>query len=393
MHSQDFLFSLFIIFTGAAILSTLALFTRQSMLVAYLILGMIAGPWGLKWVSNPVLIQNIGEVGISFLLFLLGLHLQPKNLLGMFRKTSVVALVSSLVFFALGSGLSAFFGYNFQESCIIGAAFMFSSTIIGLKLLPTTILHHQHTGEVMISVLLLQDMLAIAVLLTLYAQGSASSAHSVTDLLKIVIGLPALIALAFLIERFVLIRLLRRFDQIREYIFLLSIGWCLSMAQFAHALGISSECGAFIAGVVLAEGTIALYIAENLKPLRDFFLVLFFFATGALFNFDYLPSVGWAALVTAILFLVVKPVTFSWLLRWIGEQSKVSWEVGVRLGQASEFSLLVAYIAASPKFALIRDSASYYVQAATILTFVVSSYWVVWCYPTPVALTEAMRRD
>src|SRR6202035_5399928 len=100
-------------------------------------------------------------------LFLLGLHLQPQSLWHLLRKISWIALVSSLVFAAIGFGVGYFFGYSLIESAIIGAACMFSSTIIGLKLLPTTVLHHQHTGEVMIGVLLMQDIIAILLLLVL----------------------------------------------------------------------------------------------------------------------------------------------------------------------------------------------------------------------------------
>src|SRR6185312_4569582 len=153
MHDNAVVFTIFLIFSGAAILSTVALYTRQSMLVAYMLLGVLLGPWGFKLVGDPQLVQKTGDIGIIFLLFLLGLHLQPQNLIHMFKKTTIVAALSSLIFAALGYGVGYLYGYTMQESLIIGAAMMFSSTIIGLKLLPTTIMHHQHTGEVMISVL------------------------------------------------------------------------------------------------------------------------------------------------------------------------------------------------------------------------------------------------
>ena len=98
MHQNTVIFTLFLIFTGAALLSTLALYTRQSMLVAYMLLGVLLGPWGLRWVSDAELVDKTGDIGIIFLLFLLGLHLQPQNLLQMLKKTTWVAIVSSLIF-------------------------------------------------------------------------------------------------------------------------------------------------------------------------------------------------------------------------------------------------------------------------------------------------------
>jgi Kef-type K+ transport system membrane component KefB len=392
MHT-DIVFSIFLIFSGAAVVATLVLFTRQSLLVAYILLGAVLGPWGFKLVGNAAIVRQIGDVGIIFLLFLLGLHLPPQKLIQMFRKTTIVAVTSSLVFTALGYGIGKAFGFANQESLIIGAAMMFSSTIIGLKLLPTTILHHRHTGEVMISVLLLQDLLAIIVLI--FLQGASSGGISLLKIGFISISLPLLITIAILFERYVLVKLFARFDRIQEYIFLLSIGWCLGLAELAGAFGLSHEIGAFIGGVSIAASPIALYIAESLKPLRDFFLVMFFFSIGANFNLDYLPNIIVPALLLAGLMLVIKPLVFNYLLIWVKEPKPVAMEAGVRLGQASEFSLLVAYLAsgASPGKTLMSDNASYLIQAATILTFMVSSYWVVAKYPTPVAMSDKLRRD
>lgn len=386
-------FSIFLIFTGAAIVATLVLFTRQSLLVAYILLGVALGPWGLKLVGNSAVVRQIGDVGIIFLLFLLGLHLPPQKLIQMFRKTTIVAVTSSLIFVALGFAIGKIFGFSNQESLIIGAAMMFSSTIIGLKLLPTTILHHRHTGEVMISVLLLQDLLAIIVLIFLH--GASSGGISWIKLGFIGVSLPLLIAIAVIVERYILVKLFAKFDCIQEYIFLLSIGWCLGLAELAGAFGLSHEIGAFIAGVSIAASPIALFIAESLKPLRDFFLVMFFFSIGAGFNLNYASHIVFPALLLAGLMLLIKPFVFKYLLMWVGETKQVAMEAGVRLGQASEFSLLVAYLAggASLGQTLMSEKASYLLQAATIITFMISSYWVVARYPTPVAMSDRMRRD
>ena len=388
-HTQSIIYVIFMIFTGTAIVSTLALFTRQSLLVAYILIGAILGPWGLALVNDSTAVKQAGDIGIIFLLFLLGLHLQPQNLLHSLKKMSWIALISSLIFFVIGFGVSYGFKFSLTESIIIGITMMFSSTIIGLKLLPTTILHHQHTGELMISVLLLQDLIAIAVLLVLQAVGER--AFALKDLGLIVIAFPVLLSIAYLFQRFLLSRLLRLFDRIHEYIFILSIGWCLSMAELGHAMGLSEEIGAFIAGVTLASNPISLYVAESLKPLRDFFLVIFFFTIGAGFNFGYLPDVIWPAAILALLMLIVKPFVFNWLLRRSGENKTISWEIGVRLGQISEFSLLVIFLALQTK--LVSPATNYMVQAATILTFIVSCYWVVIRYPTPLATSEKLRRD
>lgn len=390
MHQGAVFYTIFLIFSGAAVFSTLVLYTRQSLLVAYILLGAALGPWGLKWIGDLDTVKDVGEVGIVFLLFLLGLHLQPQNLLHMLKKVTWIAMFSSLLFAVIAYFIGRWFGLTSVESIILGAAMMFSSTIIGLKLLPTTILHHQHTGEVMISVLLMQDIIAIVILIAINGS-QAGSLFSWHDLILVVVALPALMLFAFAFERYVLVKLLARFDRTQEYVFLLSIGWCLGMSILAEKIGLSQDVGAFVAGVALAASPISLFIAESLKPLRDFFLVMFFFSVGATFNFGYVAQVVIPACILALLMLVIKPLCFRLLLVKAGEKKSVAKEVGIRLGQASEFSLLVAAIALSTK--LISDVASNLIQATTILTFIVSSYLVVLKYPTPMSLSDNLRKD
>jgi Kef-type K+ transport system membrane component KefB len=205
------------------------------------------------------------------------------------------------------------------------------------------------------------------------------------------VSLPALAALAWALVRYLLLPLIRRFDRFHEYIFLLAVGWCLGVAEAAQLLGLSAEIGAFIAGLSVATSPIAQYIAIHLKPLRDFFLILFFFAVGARFDLAMLPQVWLPALVLAGLVLALKPVVYRWLLKGVSERRSLAWNLGFRLGQASEFSLLIAYIAFD--VGLIGAGTSLVIQAATILSLLASSYIVVFNFPTPIAISDRLRRD
>ena len=386
---QSIVFSVFLIFTGAAVLATAALYARQSMLVAYILLGMAMGPSALGLVTDVELLRDLSHVGIVFLLFLLGLNLHPQDLWHLFAKATFVTLGSSLMFALLGGSTALLFGYNLTDSIVIGAALMFSSTIIGLKLLPSTVLHHQHIGEIIISVLLLQDLIAILIMLALHSMAGASGGWQ--NATMITLTLPGLLVFAFAFSRFVLTRLLSRFDTIQEYIFLLAIGWCLGMAELAQALGLSPEIGAFVAGIAVATEPISRFIAESLKPLRDFFLIVFFFSLGAGLELNTMQTVLPAAITLALISLLLKPFVFKWL--WIrqGETAQTSAEVGARLGQISEFSLLIAVLAT--RSAVITTHASYLIQVATLITFIVSSYYIVLRYPTPMAVSDKLRRD
>ena len=386
---ESVLFSVFLIFTGAALLATVALFARQSLLVAYIAVGVIAGPSVTGLVADPYLIADLAHIGIIFLLFLLGIDLSPRKLLGQMREAVGVTLISSIIFALLGYGVALAAGLARVDCLVVGMASTLSSTIIGLKLLPTTVLHHRHTGEVIISILLLQDLLAIGALLLVdtLAAGSLPWLQAGLEFA----ALPLLFAGGLVAERWLLRPLFERFDKVGEYVFLLSLGWCLGFAQFAQSLGLSYEVGAFIGGITLANSPIAPFIAESLRPLRDFFLVMFFFALGAGFDLAGAAAIWPSALALAAGVLLIKPVTYRALLRRFGETTLLAGEAGVRLGQMSEFSLLLVAVALQAQ--TISQQAAHLVQLATLITFIASSAFVVLRYPSPIALSEHLRRD
>lgn len=382
-------FSIFLIYTGAAVLATLALFARQAMIVGYIVLGILLGPWGLSLVDDPELIKDISHIGIIFLLFLLGMDLLPQQLWRMLGEALQITLLSSLAFALVGFAIGFLFDYPVMDALVIGAVLMFSSTIIGLKLLPTSTLHHRHTGQIIISVLLIQDMVAIIILLLL--QGYGKGGNLLVDIVLQLATLPVIILIAWVLERFVLLKLLQKFDQIHEYIFLLAIAWCMGIAELANYFGLSHEIGAFIAGVTLASSPIALFITDRLKPLRDFFLIIFFFSLGASFNVQDIGVIIIPALVLAAFIMIFKPLIFSVLLNRAGEKPGISKEVGFRLGQSSEFSLLISVLALESGF--ITDVTSNLIQLMTLITFIISSFLIVKYYPTPIGVTEKLRRD
>lgn len=381
--------SFFLIFTGSAIIASLAIYCRQPLLVAYIGLGALIGPYCLGWVQDVHLLSEISEIGIIFLLFLLGLDLQPQSLMAALKKVTVVTLISSFSFAAVGYVIAYLFGYTIIESLIIGSAMMFSSTIISIKLLPTTILHHRHIGEMMIGLLLMQDFLAIFVLLILL-----SGEGGQIDVMQIgitLLALPLLVLFAWAFVKWILLKLIAKFDRMGEYIFLLAIGWCMGLSELAEVLGLSREIGAFLAGITIASSPISQHIALTLKPLRDFFLIMFFFSLGAGFNLGLLPEIALAAVVLGIAMLALKPAIFRFLLGRQSEKKVLAWDIGFRLGQISEFSLLIAYVAFDT--ALISVQASHLIQAAAILTFLASSYIVIFNFPNPIAVSEKLRRN
>ena len=388
MGFQNIIFEFTLIFAGAAIFATAFLYLKQPVILAYIAFGVAAGPLGLQLIEEPGHIEKLSHIGVILLLYLLGINLKPDRLYHLFSKTAIVTLFTSLVFFIVVASATLAFGFSLIESIIVGAALMFSSTIISLKLIPTTALHHRHAGEMMTSVLLMQDMIAILLIVVLTGGGGENVGLTIVLLIA---KLVVLTVIAFALVKYVVDKLFLRFDIIQEYTFILALGWGLLGAGVAQLIGLSYEMGAFIAGVAFASSPVSLVIAENLKPLRDFFLILFFFSIGAQFDNLVTERVLLAGIVIALLIIIVKPLVFKQGFQFIGENKKFSMELGVRLGQGSEFSLLIAYSALAS--GLIGFQASHLIQMVVILTFVLSTYWVVFRYRTPISSTEKNRSD
>lgn len=388
MSFENIIMELALIFAGAAILATIFLYLKQPIIIAYIALGMLIGPYGFGLINQAKHIEKISHVGIILLLFLIGLNLHPDKLLNLFKKTALTTTATCLSFALVVAGITYAFGFNLFDSIIVGLALMFSSTVIGLKLIPTTELHNMHIGEMMISVLLFQDILAI--ILILFLKGDASANLYLLFGLLILKGI-GLSFISFLLVKFVILPLFRKFDVIQEYIFVIAIGWCLLVAASASLLGLSYEIGAFIAGVTLAVSPVSLVISEKLKSLREFFLILFFFAIGSQFNLLIIKDVAWLSLLMAMVLLVIKPLVFQTAFKISKEKISISTELGFRLGQASEFSLIVAYIALENR--RISDNASSLIQLTVIITFIISTYIVSNKFKTPIATDKNKRSD
>lgn len=379
-----------VIFGGASILGSLFVWLKQPIILAYIVLGILAGPYGFSLIVNNGHIEAVATLGIILLMFLLGLHLHPRSLFTQLKQTSLVTfLCISITGVLIWALLSFCFNFSSFEAAVAGLALAFSSTVLSLKLIPTTTLHHKRTGEVLISVLLFEDILAILTILLLYNDGGDSSWVQAALLPLKTIGF-ALVAWG--VVSVVLLPLMRTFDTISEYTFLLSLGWCLAAAELAELVGLSHEIGAFIAGVSMATSPIASFIAEGLKPLREFFLILFFFSVGAQFDPALEAHLIIAIVCTAGLVLLVKPFLFKWLLhRLAGEKLTTASEMGLRLGQSSEFSLLLAYGALT--VGRISQPVALLIEGAAIVTFVISTYWVVFTQPTPISPRKELRCD
>lgn len=388
MNVSSIIVELCVIVVGAAALGTIFLYAKQPIIIAYIAIGIMVGPSGFGLIREIDHIEQISRIGVVLMLFLIGLHLQPRKLIKLFKKTSLLTLSTSLIFGTFSFLFALLLSFSIQSALILGAAMMFSSTIVSLKLIPTTTLHHKRTGEIMTSVLLLQDMLAILVILFLAGD---KSDHVALSFLMLAARFVLMCVLAFAGVRFVMIPLLTKFSVVQEYTFLATLAWCLLWAEAAHRFGLSYEMGAFVAGISIASCPIALVIAEHLKPLREFFLILFFFAVGARLDLRLDPKLLLGGVLLGAIIVPLKAVIFRFSFLKTGETPELSKELSVRLAQTSEFSLLVAFAAIS--LGMLSGQEAMVIQVATIVTFIISTYWVVLKHPTPISGSSKLRRD
>lgn len=377
--SNTLVSSITVIFVGASFFSTAALLFRQSLLVAYIILGIF-----VQYVEPAAFVENSfiqysGDIGIIFLLFLLGLHLDPIKLVDELKKVTLPGVISSILFWLISYVFLRLYGYAHLDSALAGAALLFSSTIIGLKLLPPNLLQHGYVGEMMIGMLLIQDFLAIAMLFMIDQLGNPD--FNPYFVLLMVLMVPVVVYLIFKAVDLAIEPLMNRFARVREYLFLVAIAWGLGIATLAEALGASYEIGAFLAGISLAHQSVSGYLSETLMPLRDFFLVIFFFAVGMTIDIQLIQDILLPAFLLAVVLITLKPLIYKYLFMQIGQSESFSWEIGFRLGQASEFSILVTEIAKSQQY--ISNLVANLVELTTLITFLFSSYLVVKYYRTP----------
>lgn len=388
MNLDSIIFELSAIIVGAAFLGTLFLYAKQPIIIAYIVIGFAMGPNGFALIEQTEHIEKISHLGVILLLFLVGLNLQPTKLIKLFKSSLPVTLGTALIFGVASFLFAMTLTFSLHSAVIFGAAMMFSSTVVGLKLIPTTTLHHKHTGEVMTSVLLIQDIMAILVIL--FITGEKSDHVAITFTLLAAKFL-ALCLAAFLGVRFIVVPLLKKFDVVQEYTFIMTLGWCLFWAETAHILGLSYEMGAFVAGLSIASCRAALVISEHLKPLREFFLILFFFTVGANLNLQLNPVILVSAALFGMILVPLKMFVYRFAFLKNGESKELSKELGVRLAQASEFSLLVVFAALST--GVMNEVEGMVIQIATIVTFVISTYWTVLKYPTPISGSKSLRQD
>jgi len=393
---EEIVFKLSVVIVGAAALGVAAHFLKQPLLIAYIAAGVIAGPYVLKLAGDPEhieFIRVISKIGIVLLLFLAGIVLNPQRMLKVFRDVSVATLAACAVFLGTGFGVAvltrSLTGLSWAGCVLLGVTSMFSSTVLTIKLLPAGKLHRQPIGTLCVGILIFQDLLAVLVLLGM--RGYHEGMLDIPGLARTLGPGIGLIVFAFLFAKYALGPLLAMVERYAELIFVTSLAWCFGMAELCEVFGLSREIGAFIAGISLASNPLAIYISQKVIPLRDFFIVMFFFALGAMLNLGEIVGILPYAVGIAVLYILLKPPVINILLRLRAGQRPLAKEASIRLGQWSEFSLIIAALAL--ELGQINQREWNIITVSCLLTMVISTYIVVLKYPTPLGVTGKLKQN
>jgi Kef-type K+ transport system membrane component KefB len=324
----------------AWMLGLLAHFTRQPLILAYLIAGFCIGPFGAGWVKSQESISVISELGLIFMLFMIGLEIDLKKIVRA-GKVILFAAGGQLiggcllgVLFFVGIGLSL--GGGQFDAVYLCVACALSSTVIIVKVLYEKRELDTLPGRITLGVLVLQDIFAI-----LFLAVQPSLANLEVSVILLSIGRVAvLVAAALLVSRYVLPRLFHQIARRPELILLGALAWCFLVAETAERLSLSREMGALIAGVSLSTFPYALDVTAKVTTLRDFFITLFFVALGMTIPVPGLSVIGLALMIAA--FTVVSRLVTTFAPLYLMKQGlRASLLPALNLAQISEFSLVV----------------------------------------------------
>ncbi len=364
-----------ILFT-AFIISFIARALKQPIIIGYIIAGVIISPFLIKFGASTEVIDVFSKFGIAFLLFIVGLHLNPKVIKEIGTASLFVGLGQIILTFGLGFLVAwQILRMNIVSSAYVGIALAFSSTIIIMKLLSDKQNLDSLYGKISIGILIIQDLVAIGVLLFVSSLSSNSAGLQGT-VLRTLIGGVGLIFVLFLIGYFVLPRLTKSIAKSQELLFLFSICWCFLVAALFSYLGLSIEIGALIAGVILSVTPYSTEISSKIRPLRDFFLIIFFIILGLNINIGSLSSIVFNAVVLSALVLVFKPIILMFLLKNFKYTKRTNFLVGTTLAQISEFSLIILGVGVS--LGHILPEILYTLILTMVITIIISTYMILY---------------
>ena len=335
-----------IILSVAFVVSYLVRAFKQPIIIGYIIAGVIVGPFIIGFGASKGIIDVFSRFGIAFLLFIVGLHMNPKIVREIGTASLFIGLFQMILTFGLGF-LTAYslLGYEVIPSVYVGIALAFSSTIIVLKLISDKGQLDSLFGKLSIGILIIQDLFAVGVLMFISSASGKTNFGALAT--KGLIGGAGLVLFLFLVGFFILPRITKNVAKSQELLFLFSITWCFLISALFNYFGFSIEIGALVAGIVLSISPYSTEISSKIRPLRDFFLIIFFIILGFNLGLKNISTFALDAAILSVFVLIFKPLILIIFTAIFGYTKRTNFLVGTTLAQISEFSLIILALGVS----------------------------------------------
>lgn len=374
MLPETLFFEIGAVIIMAAAVAFVARLLRQPLIVSYIVAGIIIGPSVLALTRSTETFEVFSELGVAFLLFTVGLGLNWRRVKEV-GFISVATGVGQVLFTAaLGFPIGLWLGFDAVTSVFLAIAYTFSSTIIIIKLLSDKEDLDSLYGKIAVGFLVVQDVIAMFLLL---AMGAVQGGGTLEDVLIAAIAKGCLsLGLVYLLATRIVPRLMAFAAASQELLLLFALGWCFIVAGLLSVFGFGVELGALVAGVSLSGTVYHREVNARLRPLRDFFLVIFFIVLGSRLDPAALPQILWPAAVFSAFILVGNPLILMVIMRSFGFHPHTNFKLSVITAQISEFSFILLGSAAALGYV-----APYTITLTTavgLVTIAVSSYLVMY---------------
>ncbi|MFH1433109.1 MAG: cation:proton antiporter [archaeon] len=350
------------------------LLLKQPAIIGYILSGIIAGPFVFNIIDSTNTLIVFSQIGIALLLFFVGLNLNPKVIKDVGKISLITGLGQVIFTSAIGFIISRLLGLSTIVSLYVSIALAFSSTIIIMKLLSDKKELESLHGRISIGFLIVQDFMAIGILLIISSinKGGSLTSLAIESTLK---GIGAIIVL-FILTLYAIPPLTKIIAKSQEYLLLFSISWCFAIATIFHYLNFSIEVGALLAGMTLSLSPYHYEISSKMKPLRDFFLILFFIMLGSQMVFSNIYQNIWLILILSFFVLIGNPLIVMILMGLLGYTKRNGFLAGLTVAQISEFSLIV--VAMGVSVGHITNEILSLVTAVGLITFAGSTYMILY---------------
>ncbi len=296
-------------------------------------------PYGLNLVTSHDTIQAFSQLGIAFLLFIVGLSLSPR-IIKTVGKISIITGVGQILFTSsIGFGIAMLLGFSMIEATYIGIALTFSSTIVIMKLLSDKKDLETLYGKIAMGFLIVQDIVAMFILIFVTSLSGEGGLYSL--ILQSILKVAGSISLVLLIGYYILPGVLKKIADNTEFLMLFCISWCLALSAILHYIGLSLEIGALLAGVSLSVSPYRHEIVARIRPLRDFFILMFFVFLGTQMEFGNFGAHWLAILIFSAFVLIGNPLIVMMLMGYSRYTRRTGFLAGLTVAQISEFSLIL----------------------------------------------------